>query len=182
MEQVGEYRLAASRIEIWHALNDPDVLSQCIDGCQAIEKISDEAFEARVKAKIGPVSATFNTDIQIADVNAPESYTLTVSAKGGAAGFGKGVAKVKLSEQGEETVLVYSVEANVGGKLAQVGSRLIDAAARKMADDFFTRFRGVVAPEQILAEEVVKEYEPSGRWLVWIVVFLILALALGLAL
>ena len=182
MEQAGEYRIAATRIEVWHALNDPDVLAQCIDGCQSMEKISDEKFEARVKARVGPVSATFSADIQLSDIKAPESYVLTVSAKGGAAGFGKGIARVELTEESPETLLRYSVEAQVGGKLAQVGSRLIDAAARKMADDFFEKFRSVVAPTQVLEQETPVAYESSGRWLVWIIVFLVLALALVLAL
>ena len=182
MEQTGEYRIAASRLEVWHALNDPEILARCIDGCEDMQKISDTRFESRVKAKVGPVRATFGAEIVLSDIQAPESYVLTVSAKGGAAGFGKGVARVELTEESSDTLLRYSVEAQVGGKLAQVGSRLIDGAARKMADDFFEKFREVVAPTEVLEQEAEPTYEASGRWMVWVVVFVILVLALVLAL
>ncbi len=146
MQQSGEYRIGAKAEAVWCALNDPEVLAQCIEGCESLTRVGDDAFAAVVKARIGPLSATFTGEVKLADLNPPTSYTLMVSAKGGAAGFGKGTARVSLSETGGETLLRYQVEGNVGGKLAQVGQRLIDGAARKMADDFFARFGEIVAP------------------------------------
>jgi hypothetical protein len=146
MRQSGEYRIGAPADAVWLALNDPEVLSQCIDGCQSMTRTGDDSFAATVKAKIGPLSATFNADVKLADLDPPNAYTLEANVKGGAAGFGKGTARVSLAEEGRETVLRYDVEGNVGGKLAQVGQRLIDAGARKMADDFFARFSEIVAP------------------------------------
>jgi carbon monoxide dehydrogenase subunit G len=146
MRQSGEYRIAAPADTVWLALNDPEVLAQCIDGCQSMTRTGDDAFAAVVKARIGPLSATFSADVKLTDLDPPRAYTLEANVKGGAAGFAKGTARVSLSEEGGETVLRYEVEGSVGGKLAQVGQRLIDAAARKTADDFFTKFREVVAP------------------------------------
>ena len=146
MQQSGEYRIAATAEAVWRALNDPAVLARCIDGCESLTAAGPDAFTAVVKARIGPLSATFSGEVKLADLNPPTSYTLMVSAKGGAAGFGKGTAKVSLTETGGETLLRYEVDGNVGGKLAQVGQRLIDGAARKMADDFFARFGDIVAP------------------------------------
>jgi carbon monoxide dehydrogenase subunit G len=146
MRQSGEYRIAAPADAVWLALNDPEVLSQCIDGCQSMSRTADDAFAATVKAKIGPLSATFTADVRLADLDPPNAYTLEASVKGGAAGFAKGTARVSLSQEGRETLLRYDIEGNVGGKLAQVGQRLIDAAARKTADDFFARFGEIVVP------------------------------------
>ena len=146
MQQSGEYRIGAAREAVWRALNDPDVLAQCIDGCQSLTRDGDDAFQATVKARIGPLSAVFTGEVKLADIDPPNSYTLQVSAKGGAAGFGRGEAKVSLSDEAGGTLLRYEVEGNVGGKLAQVGQRLIDGAARKMADDFFAKFGELVAP------------------------------------
>ncbi|MDB5482373.1 MAG: hypothetical protein JWO83_3426 [Caulobacteraceae bacterium] len=146
MRQSGEYRIGAPADAVWLALNDPEVLSQCIDGCQSMNRTADDAFAATVKAKIGPLSAVFTADVRLADLDPPNAYTLEASVKGGAAGFAKGTARVSLTEEGRETLLRYDVEGNVGGKLAQVGQRLIDAAARKTADDFFARFGEIVAP------------------------------------
>lgn len=144
MEQSGEYRIAASRETVWAALNDPDVLARCLDGCQSMEKIADDRFRARVKARVGPVNATFDVDLTLEDIQPPQSYTINGSVKGGPAGFARGAARVNLVDEGQATLLQYAVEASIGGKLAQVGSRLIDGTARKMADDFFARFREVV--------------------------------------
>lgn len=146
MRQAGEQRIGAGRQRVWDALNDPEVLARSIEGCEALSRVADDAFKARVKARIGPLSATFDADIKLADLDPPRGYRLEASAKGGAAGFGKGRASVALEEDGEATLLRYEVEGSVGGKLAQVGQRLIDAAARKMADDFFARFSEIVAP------------------------------------
>jgi hypothetical protein len=185
VQQTGEFRIAAARETVWRALNDPDVLKQCIDGCQNMAKHSDDAYTATVKAKVGPVSATFTVDLKLGDLNPPSSYTLNGAVKGGAAGFGKGVARVSLADDGGATVLRYEVEGNVGGKLAQVGSRLIDAAARKMADDFFRRFGEVVAPggtQQIVVPKAASGgYERSGMWVIWAIAFIVLILAIVLA-
>ncbi len=127
---------------MWEALNDPDVLKECIDGCQSLTRVADDRFEGVVRARIGPVNATFRGTVSLVDLNPPESYGLEVQAKGGAAGFGKGTASVTLAEIPEGTLLGYGVQAQVGGKLAQIGSRLVDGAVRKMADSFFAAFTG----------------------------------------
>ncbi|MDX1433907.1 MAG: carbon monoxide dehydrogenase subunit G [Gammaproteobacteria bacterium] len=146
MDISGEFQIPASREHVWQALNDPDVLKQCIPGCESIERESDTELTARMKAKIGPVKATFSSRIVLSDLNPPESYTISGKGKGGPAGFGKGSAQVRLEETGaEETTLRYTASLQVGGKLAQVGSRLVGGAARKIADDFFSRFADVVS-------------------------------------
>jgi hypothetical protein len=191
VEQTGEYRIAAPREQVWTALNDPAVLARCIEGCQSMERVGDDRFDATVKAKVGPVSALFNAEIRLEDVEAPTAYTLNAQVKGGAAGFARGSARVELETAGTDTLLRYRINANVGGKLAQVGSRLIDAAARKMADDFFGAFGrelGGVAP--VSAEPAVegapateaRAFEPSAQWKVWLAVFIVLVIALVLAL
>ena len=125
---------------MWEALNDPDVLKECIDGCQSLTRVADDRFEGVVRARIGPVNATFRGTVSLVALNPPESYGLEVQAKGGAAGFGKGEASVTLTETANGTLLAYGARANVGGKLAQIGSRLVDGAVRKMADGFFAAF------------------------------------------
>src|SRR5207248_560475 len=152
MQQSGEYRIAATPEVVWRALNDPEILRQCIDGCESLTANGPDAFAAVVKARVGPVSATFTGEVKLADLDPPKAYTLQVSAKGGAAGFGKGTARVSLTDEGAATLLRYEVEGSVGGKLAQVGQRLIDGAARKMADDFFARFGEIVAPAPVVVE------------------------------
>ena len=143
VEQSGEKRIAQPRERVWRALNDPQVLARCVDGCKSMTLVGDGEFEAEIGAKVGPVKATFEAAIALRDVIEPESYRLDVEVKGGAAGFAKGSALVSLEEvpgdAGEETLLTYRVSGNIGGKLAQVGSRLVDAAARKMASRFFER-------------------------------------------
>ena len=144
MEQAGEYRIAQPRERVWRALNDPEVLARCLDGCRSMAPTGDGEFEAEVGAKVGPVKATFKAAIALRDVVEPESYRLEVELKGGAAGFAKGGALVNLEEvagdDAVETLLSYQINGNIGGKLAQIGSRLVDAAARKMASRFFDRF------------------------------------------
>ncbi|MGH7030807.1 MAG: SRPBCC family protein [Stellaceae bacterium] len=147
MEMTGEFRIPAPRQRVWEGLNDPEMLKQAIPGCQTIEKASDTDFAAKVVAKVGPVKATFNGKVTLSDLDPPKAYTIAGEGSGGVAGFAKGSAKVHLDEDGEATVLKYEVQAHVGGKLAQIGSRLIDATSRKMAEEFFTRFAAVVAPE-----------------------------------
>jgi uncharacterized protein len=145
MDMSGEYRIPAPREKVWAALNDPEVLRASIPGCQSLEKVSDNAFAARVTAKVGPVKSTFNGAVTLSDIKPPESYTISGEGKGGAAGFAKGGADVHLREDGSETVLTYTAKADVGGKLAQLGSRLIAGTAKKMADEFFSNFRNQVA-------------------------------------
>ncbi len=144
MEMTGEQRIPAPRQTVWEALNDPEVLKQCIPGCEEIEKTSDTEFAAKVRAKVGPVSARFAGTVKLSDLDPPNGYTISGEGKGGAAGFAKGGAKVELEDQGDATLLRYHARAQVGGKLAQLGSRLIDGTARKMSEDFFTRFSQVV--------------------------------------
>ena len=145
MEMNGEERIAAPRQIVWEALNDPEILRACIPGCQELERISDTELSAVVKVKIGPVSATFKGDVTLENINAPQSYTITGEGKGGIAGFAKGGADVQLTEDGAETVLSYVVNAQVGGKIAQLGSRLIDSSSKKLAGQFFARFNEVVS-------------------------------------
>jgi uncharacterized protein len=147
MDMTGEFRIPAPRQRVWEALNDPDILKESIPGCETIEKLSDTEFAAKVVARVGPVKASFSGKVTLSDLDPPRGYTISGEGSGGVAGFAKGGAKVSLAEDGGETVLSYTVNSHVGGKLAQIGSRLIDATARKMASDFFTRFRAAVAPE-----------------------------------
>ncbi len=184
MKMTGEHRIDAPRETVWAALNDPEVLKQAIPGCQEIEKVSDTEFTATVKAKVGPVSATFKGAVTLADLDPPKGYTISGQGKGGAAGFAKGGAKIRLDEDGAATVLHYEVNAQVGGKLAQIGSRLIDATAKKMANDFFTRFAETVAgpaPAEAAAEAPAPPAEaPAGgvRPLFWVVGLIALVLVL----
>ncbi len=140
MQMTGQYRIEAPRETVWQALNDVEVLRTCIPGVEEIEKTSDTSFTAKVRAKVGPVSARFAGAVTLSDLDPPKGYTISGEGKGGAAGFAKGGAKVSLEEDGAATLLNYEVNAQVGGKLAQIGSRLIDGTAKKMADDFFSRF------------------------------------------
>ena len=140
MDMTGEYRIPAPRQRVWEALNDPEILKAAIPGCEELTKVGDNELEARVRAKVGPVSATFTGKVTLSDLNPPESYKISGEGKGGAAGFAKGGAEVKLAEDGADTILRYSAKADVGGKLAQIGSRLIQGTAKKMADDFFGKF------------------------------------------
>jgi carbon monoxide dehydrogenase subunit G len=166
MDMNGEYRISAPRSRVWEALNDPEILKQCIPGCEEIEKQSDTEMTAKVVAKVGPVKAKFGGKVSLSDIDPPNGYTITGEGSGGAAGFGKGGAKVNLVEDGSDTVLSYTAHAQVGGKLAQIGSRLIDGAARKMADDFFAKFTQVVGqPAEIVAEPAA-ETEPVAETVV----------------
>ncbi len=181
MDMTGEYRIPASREEVWDALNDPETLKSCIAGCQELDKTSDTEFTARVKTKVGPVSATFTGKVQLSDIDPPNGYTISGEGTGGVAGFAKGGATVKLAEDGNATILTYEANATVGGKLAQIGSRLIDSTARKMANDFFGAFAEAVggdaeaakadAPEAAAPEPTLAPADASGGGLspaVWI--------------
>jgi len=145
MEMTGEYKIAAPRSKVWEALNDPETLAKCIPGCQELNKDSDTELSATVKSKVGPVSATFTGKVTISDIDPPNGYRISGEGSGGVAGFAKGGAEVKLADDGDDTVLTYVADAQVGGKLAQIGSRLIDSTAKKMAKEFFGKFAEEVA-------------------------------------
>lgn len=140
VEFSGEYRIPAPQQRVWAALNDPAVLQASIAGCKQLDKVSDTEFSAIVVAKVGPISATFRGSVSLSEINVPNSYTLTGRGQGGAAGFAKMTARVALREEGGQTVLSYQASADIGGKLASVGSRLVQTVAQKNADDFFSAF------------------------------------------
>ena len=140
MEIKGEYRIAAPREKVFAALNDQAVLQACIPGCESLEKLSDTEMTAKVRLRIGPVSATFNGKVTLSDIDPPNGYKITGEGQGGVAGFAKGGAVVKLADDSGVTVLTYDVDAQVGGKIAQVGARLISGTAKKLADQFFGKF------------------------------------------
>lgn len=138
MELTGEHRIPAPRKMVWEALHDPETLKECIRGCERLEKIDDRRMSATVQAKVGPVKATFEASVTIAESDEPEHYVLTGEGKGGVAGFASGSAEVNLREDGRDTILTYHAKAKIGGKLAQLGSRLVDSTAKKYASDFFS--------------------------------------------
>ena len=145
MEMKGEQLILASQADTWASLNDPEILKACIPGCESIERVTDSEYAVQMTARVGPVAAKFKGKLTLSDLKPPQSYSIAFEGQGGVAGFGKGGAQVQLAPEGEATRLSYQVKANVGGKLAQIGSRLVDAAARKLADDFFTAFNEKVA-------------------------------------
>lgn len=153
MEFSGEYRIPASQQKVWEALNDPAVLQTCIAGCKQLEKITDHEFLATVVAKVGPISATFRGQLDLTELNPPNSYCLTGHGQGGAAGFAKMRATVNLRPDEDATVLAYTASADIGGKLASVGNRLVQTVAKKNADDFFIALArhlgGGQAPEEL---------------------------------
>ena len=151
MDMTGEYRIAAPREKVWEALNDPEILKQSIPGCEELEKTSETELTAKVSTKVGPVSAKFTGKVTLSDINPPQSYKISGEGQGGVAGFAKGGAEVELEEDGDETILRYKATAQVGGKLAQIGSRLIDATAKKMANDFFGKFVEVIGVPTVAA-------------------------------
>jgi carbon monoxide dehydrogenase subunit G len=144
MEIKGEYKIAAPRDKVFAALNDPAVLQACIPGCESLEKTSDTEMKAKVRMRIGPVSASFSGKVTLSDIDPPNGYRISGEGQGGAAGFAKGGAVVALREDAGDTVLTYNVDAQVGGKIAQVGARLIDGTAKKLADEFFGKFATMV--------------------------------------
>ena len=163
MDMNGEARISAPQTIVWDALNDPEALKQAITGCEELERDGENAFTARVRAKVGPVSARFGGRVELQDLNPPHSYRIVGEGTGGAAGFAKGGAIVRLEADGPDaTLLKYEVDASVGGKLAQIGSRLIDGAARKMADDFFTKFGAIAAERASAADQAQVVEEPTA--------------------
>jgi carbon monoxide dehydrogenase subunit G len=152
MEITGEQVIAAPREAVWKALNDPQVLKACLPGCESVEQTSPDEFKVVIKAVVGPLRARFQGLLRLTEAQPPASCVMHFEGQGGAVGFGKGSAQVTLRESPEGTVLSYQAKAQVGGKLAQVGSRLIDSVVRKMSDDFFTAFRRQLAPPQAQPE------------------------------
>ncbi len=168
MKMTGEFSIAAPREAVWQALNDPEVLKHCIPGCDEMVKRSDTEFEAKVTAKVGPVRTKFTGQVTLSDIDPPNGYTITGEGKGGAAGFAKGGAEITLEARDGGTLLRYTVTAAVGGKLAQIGSRLVDGVAHKMADQFFTRLTeqlqpAVAAPPEAPAEVAVEAPPPVAE-------------------
>jgi carbon monoxide dehydrogenase subunit G len=162
MDMTGEFRIPAPRQKVWEALNDPEVLKRSIPGCEEVHKLSDTAFEAKVVAKVGPVRAHFGGKVTLSDLDPPNGYKISGEGSGGAAGFAKGGATVRLADDGAGTKLSYTVEAHVGGKLAQIGSRLIDATARKMAEDFFRAFSEAVGGAPAVAPAAAPAASPEA--------------------
>jgi uncharacterized protein len=179
MDMTGEQRIALPQQRVWEALNDPQVLKDCIPGCETMEKVSDTEYRVVLSAAVGPVKAKFNGKLLLSDLNPPNSYALSFEGSGGAAGFGKGDCKVSLSGANGGTLLAYTCHATIGGKLAQVGSRLIDGVARKMADDFFAKFNERVVPTAqptVASAPASKARIPLWAWVIGIVVLVLLAL------
>jgi carbon monoxide dehydrogenase subunit G len=144
MDMTGEERITASRETVWAALNDPDILRQCIPGCEQLEKLSPTEMTARVKLQVGPVRATFQGKVTLSDLDPPNGYRISGEGQGGVAGYAKGGATVRLTDDGGGTLLRYEAKADVGGKLAQLGGRLIDSTAKKLAGEFFEKFATLV--------------------------------------
>jgi carbon monoxide dehydrogenase subunit G len=146
MTMTGEAVLPADRNKVWAALNDPEVLKACIPGCQELDKVSDTEFQATVRAAVGPVKATFKGRVQLLDLDPPNGYRIAGEGQGGVAGFAKGGATVRLEDAEGGTRMTYDVEAHIGGKLAQLGGRLINGVAKKYADEFFANFAKALTP------------------------------------
>jgi uncharacterized protein len=171
MEMSGEYRIPAPREVVWRALNDPAILKDCIPGCQSLDKVSDTEMTAKVQAKVGPVKATFTGNVTLSNIDPPKGYTISGEGKGGVAGFAKGGADVALEEAGDDTILRYTAKAQVGGKLAQIGARLIDATAKQLADEFFRNFVSKLSAierehppgEEAMEEDVVGDVAVSAE-------------------
>ncbi|MFN2643874.1 MAG: carbon monoxide dehydrogenase subunit G [Burkholderiales bacterium] len=167
----GEQLVPAPQKVVWDALNDPEMLKASVPGCESIERSGDNEFQVLMVARVGPVSAKFKGKLTLSNVNPPESYSLAFEGQGGAAGFAKGGAQVRLAPDGDRTRLSYDVKASVGGKLAQIGSRLVDAAAKKVADDFFRNFNDKVGAAHSEDTTVVlatppkeaKEHDEHGK-------------------
>ncbi len=175
MDMTGEQRIPAPKQVVWDALNDVDALKASIPGCKEVEKKSDTEFSALVQIAVGPVKATFKGEVTLSDIDAPNGYTLTGQGSGGAAGFGKGSAEVTLTEENGETIVSYNAHASVGGKLAQIGQRLIDSTAKKLTRQFFENFAAHITAEQGPAEDLKEEAAPpaaaatqeAGQFVFW---------------
>lgn len=188
MDITGEYRIGAPREQVWKALNDPEVLRVCIPGCEELTHATDTEFAAKVTAKVGPIKATFRGRVTLSEVDAPNGYRISGEGQGGTAGFAKGSAKVSLADDGNATLLRYVADAQIGGKLASVGSRVIQGVAKKMSDDFFAKFveevggGEVAAPSEPVRPEPVAAGAGGLRWQVVVGVIAAAALAVLVAL
>ena len=161
MDMTGIERIAAPRERIYAALNDPEVLKKCIPGCESLEKTSDTELTATVVLKVGPVKAKFGGRVTLSDLDPPNGYTISGEGKGGAAGHAKGGAKIRLVPAGDITELHYTVNVEIGGKLAQLGGRLIDSTAKKMAGQFFSKFGDIVT--KVIDAEAIKPPSPARK-------------------
>ncbi len=191
MDMTGERRIPAPREEVWAALNDPEVLKAAIPGCESLEKTSETEMKATAAVKIGPISARFTGKVQLSDIDPPNGYTIGGEGQGGVAGFAKGGAKVRLDPDGAGTLLRYEVNAQVGGKIAQLGARLIDATAKSMADQFFNRFTAHLTPAEAAPSVEMREAEaalgaprevmglPMAVWIGGVIFLAILLLLFG---
>ena len=188
MKLTGSYKIPTDKQTVWDALNNPDILQECIPGCEEFKKNSDTSFTATATNKIGPFNASFTGDVELKDLNPPNSYKL-VGQGNSPVGFASGEATVNLSEEDGQTVLSYDVEANVGGKIAQVGSRLIDMTAKKMADIFFGKFSELVSNdpgdkktinENVEKIEVTTEKKSQNKTLIYISIVLFAAVVIYL--
>lgn len=164
MEMNGSQRIEASREQVYAALNDVDILRQCIPGCESIEKTSDTEMNAKVTLRVGPVKASFTGKVTLSDLDPPNGYTISGEGSGGMAGFAKGGAKVNLVPDGDATILNYTVAAEIGGKIAQLGSRLIDGTAKKLAGDFFAKFSEIVGPTPAAEDAGTEEVAEKKGW------------------
>ena len=191
MDMQGSRHLAVTQQQAWDALNDPEVLKICIPGCDKVEATGENQYAIGMSVKIGPVAARFNGRIQLVDVLPPNSYTLSFEGQGGAAGFGKGTAKVNLAPavEGAGCELNYTAQAQVGGKIAQVGQRLVDGVARSMAEDFFRRFDEEMQrrhPAEVAAEQAMAAANPidppAKKMPVWVWVLFAAVVLLALLL
>ena len=160
MEMSGVQLIPAPQRVVWDALNDPEMLKASVPGCESIERTGDNEYQVQMVARVGPVSAKFKGKLTLSDVKAPDSYSIAFEGQGGPAGFAKGGAHVRLTPEAEKTKLSYDVKASVGGKLAQIGSRLVDAAAKKVADDFFRNFNQKVGAAQGGGEDTTVVLKP----------------------
>jgi carbon monoxide dehydrogenase subunit G len=189
MDMTGEQLIALPQQRVWEALNDPAVLKACIPGCESMEKVSDNEYRVVMSATVGPVKAKFSGKLLLSDLKPPNSYALAFEGSGGAAGFGKGSSTVTLSPAEGGTRLAYTAHATVGGKLAQVGSRLIDGVARKMADEFFAKFKQALVPAPTTSPATgsdagsvtptARSRVPVWAWVVGAIVLVVLALFLA---
>ena len=154
MEMRGEYQISADRQTVWDALNEPEVLRDCLEGCESFDKVSNSDFKARITTKVGPIKTTFACSIQLTDIDPPNAYTISGQGNGGASGFARGSIKVSLSESEGATVLGYAVDASLRGKIGQMGSRVVNSVARSMADKFFGNFMAIVDKRTSAASEI----------------------------
>jgi len=175
MDMIGNRQLATSQAQVWEALNDPEILKACIPGCEKFERVEDNVYSVGVALRIGPVAAKFSGTVKLMDIQPPQSYALQFEAQGGVAGFGKGESKVTLTPNDQGCDLSYTVHSKVGGKIAQLGQRLIDGAAKSLAEDFFKRFDEELQKRQASSSETPHPIEHTNvdtqankaRWL-WI--------------